>query len=213
LSANKAGRPRRREDQSKDLAELRKKIDEVAGSVPGLLRAVEEVAEDNVALVKAVKHAADEQGNLRATLLGEIDQLRSELTGKMISQALRQACREFAPVVHALQRMLDENDFDNAATTREHVGSVLTTLESGLTRMKIERVPITAGQDPFNPHIHECVGVCRASDSPFPDAVTGTIVRVQEHGYRVQGRLALPAKVWVQKLEAAESQSQKEADA
>ncbi len=169
-------------------------------NIPEIHRVVEEVAEDNVTLLRAVKRSADEQEALRGALLQEFGRLRSEIANELVTHSLRTSCRELSPVLNALEGMLELADFSDTQTTRQHVESLALTLQAALGRLGIRRIAIAVGSDLFDSHSHDCVRVCTISDSPMPDAPARTIVRVQEHGYTVHGTLALPAKVWVQKL-------------
>jgi molecular chaperone GrpE (heat shock protein) len=188
-------------------------IKDLAKTVPAIRQAVEEVAEDNIAVLQAIRRAGEGQESLRSLVVQEIAQLRNAVARELLAQSLRTYCREISPVLNALEGVLEEADFNDAATTRQHVESIAMTLASALSRMGIEPVPVTVGSDLFDSRTHECVRVCTAADSPIPDAVSRTIVRVQEPGYAVLGKLAVPAKVWVQKLETQENPIEKESNA
>jgi molecular chaperone GrpE (heat shock protein) len=181
--------------------DLLRELEAIAKKVPAIHRAVEEVAEDNVALLQAVKRSAESQETTRGMLLQEIGQLRGDIASELVANSLRAFCREFSPVLNALEGMLAEADFSDPQTTRQHVESLAATVQGALLRLGIERLSIAVGTDLFDSHVHDCVRVCTASDSPLPEAPSRTIVRIQEPGYSVHGRLAMPAKVWVQKLE------------
>ncbi len=198
----------KRAKQAGETDGLANEIASLVKTFPSLHHAVEEVAEDNIALVQAIRRVAENQETQRTVLLQEIDRLRAGITTELVAHSLKNACRELSPVLNALEGMLDLGDFSDAAVTRQHVESVAATLKSALGRIGIEPVPIVVGTDLFDSRIHECVSARTASDSPFPEAADRTIVKVVEPGYTVQGRLALPAKVWVQKLEMQESKQQ-----
>jgi molecular chaperone GrpE (heat shock protein) len=176
-----------------------------AKHIEGIQHAVNEVAEDNMALSGAVNRIGAGQESMRTLIVQEIDRVRSDLAGKLVADVSRRSCRELAPVVDALQRMLAEANFEDAETTRRHVASVVMTLEGAMRRMGIERLPIVEGRDLFDSRLHECVGICTEADSPHPDAPTRTIVRVEAAGYLVDGQLSVPAKVWVQKLDVPDT--------
>jgi molecular chaperone GrpE (heat shock protein) len=190
--------------------DLARDISGMAKSLPAIHHAVEEVAEDNMAMLQAIKRASEGQDALRAAVVQEIAQLRSDLTGELISNTLRNVCSELSPVLNAMESMLAEADFADSSAMRLHMESLAMTLDAALRRMGIERIPVTVGSDLFDSQIHDCVKVCTPPDSPLPDAESRVIVWVQEWGYNVGGRLAKPAKVWVQKLETREFQSEKE---
>lgn len=187
------------------LSDLNGSLAETSKRVGEIKRTVDEVAEDNMALLEAVRRAAEGQESFRASVVQEMDMLRAGLAGELVFHSLRNCCRELAPVVSALERMLAGADFSDAESIRQHVGSFAAGMEGVLKRMGMERIAVSVGTDQFDGRIHECVRVCTPADSPLPDAPPKTIVRVDEHGYLVQGRLAMAAKVWVQALEAAEA--------
>lgn len=179
------------------LAEMRSELADVAKSVPKIEHALEEVAEDNVALTRSIKAIGESQDSLRSAVCRELDMLRADVTGELLSQALKNYCRELAPVLGAIQRMVADADLSDAALTRQHLVGLATTLQASLSRMGIEQIPVAAGQDQFDSRLHDCVRICTASDSPVPGARHGDVVFVQEQGYLVRGKVALPAKVWV----------------
>jgi molecular chaperone GrpE (heat shock protein) len=198
VTRTRADRSRERAAQATSIAEVQKTAEGIAASLPQLRQALEEVAEDNMALLRAVRCVGDDQQMLRSDLCRELDRLRSDVEGELLSAGLRQHCRELSPVLGALERMLAYADLSDTATMRAHLQSLLLMLESALRRMGIERQSIEVGQDRFDSLVHECVHACSAADSPIPEAARGVIVFVQEPGYLVQGRVAQPAKVWVQ---------------
>jgi molecular chaperone GrpE (heat shock protein) len=161
-------------------------------------------------MMQAIKRAADGQEAIRTAVLQEIGQLRSDVAGELTAQSLRSSCRDLSSVLAALEDMLERADFSDGATIRQHVESLALTLGSAMSRMGIDRMPIIAGTDLFDSRIHECVRVCGHSDSPFPAAPSRTIVRVQEPGFLVRGRVAMPAKVWVQKTELNKIEPEKD---
>jgi molecular chaperone GrpE (heat shock protein) len=192
--------------ENPSLAALNTSITEAANLIRDVKHTVDEVAEDNIAVVDAVRRAGESQEAFRATLLQEMDKLRTAFAGELTFHALRNCCRELAPVVSALERMLQGADFNDPENTRQHVASFAESMEGVLRRMGIERIAVRPGIDLFDGRIHECVRACTAAESPLPEAPPKTIVRVDEHGYMVQGRLAIPARVWVQSLETSDAE-------
>jgi len=151
--------------------------------------------------LRNLARALEGQDALRTTVVQELSHLRSETTKQFRYEILRGHCRELAPVLHAMERMRDEGDYSDPLTVQQHIESLIVTLEAVLARAGIERLPIAVGTDLFNSFLHECVRVCFPGDSPYPKAPARTIVHVQEHGYRIGDRLAVPAKVWVQRVD------------
>jgi len=135
-------RSEERAAQVASIAEIQKSLADVGKSVPQLHHALEEVVEDNMALSRAVKGVSDSQESLRTDVCREIDRLRTDVAGELLSQALKQYCRELSPALNAVERMLADADLADAAMTRQHLESLAMTLQSALLRMGIE----TAGR-------------------------------------------------------------------
>jgi len=195
-----------RHDKDSDLlSALNGSLAETSKRVGEIKRTVDEVAEDNMALLEAVRRSNEGQDAFRASLLQDMDKLRTAFAGELVFHSLRNCCRELAPVVSALERMMDGADFSDAESVKQHVASFAASMEGVLKRMGIERIAVNVGTDLFDARVHECVRVCTPADSPHPEAPAKTIVRIDEHGYLVQGRLAMPARVWVQALDTPDS--------
>jgi molecular chaperone GrpE (heat shock protein) len=162
-----------------------------------------------MSLLEAVRRLSAGQDALRTATVQEMDRMRSALAGEIRFHVLRNCCRELAPVAAALEAMAESADFSDAESMRMHVTAFAAGIEGVLRRIGIEREAIRVGIDLFNQEQHECVRVCLPGESPFPDAVAGTIVRVEEHGYNVEGKLAKAARVWVQTEEQKESEGER----
>lgn len=213
MSKSRAWRAQERANQAAQLAEIQKGLADVVKGVPGIHHALEEVVEDNMALTRSVKSVGDNQELLRAAVCRELDLLRTEVAGELLSHALKTYCRELTPVLSAVERMLTDADLGDEQTTRQHLESLATTFRAALVRMGIERLSVAAGQDHFDSRLHDCVRSCIPPDSPVPDAPHGVVVYVQEHGYAVRGKVAQAAKVWVQQRhEPKIAQPEKETD-
>ncbi len=159
---------------------------------------VEELTEDNVHILDAITRLHKEQGLTRSTFLQEIGKLRDAISDELALLTLRNICMELTPLLNVLERMLQSADLQDADKTRDHLFSFSQAFERALQRTGIDRLPVVAGKDLFNPHFHDCVKVCKPEESPFPEAPPKTIVFIEENGYTLRGRLALPARVWVQ---------------
>jgi molecular chaperone GrpE (heat shock protein) len=195
--------------QADESAALRRELAEIGKSILAFYNTAEELAEDYIALRQTVKKIADAQESVRLVMLQEICELRSQVSGELTAHFLRNCCRELAPVLNALQSMLAESDFSDPQTIRQHVESLAITLGAAFGRMGLERIPITVGTDLFDSQMHDCVRICTPLDSPFPEAPSRTIVRIQEPGYTIQNRPAIPARVWVQKVEPREIEAER----
>jgi molecular chaperone GrpE (heat shock protein) len=210
VTRTRLDRSQERAAQAASIAEIQKSLADVGKSVPQIHHALEEVAEDNMALSRAIKGVSDHQESLRTDVCREIDRLRTDVAGELLSQALRHYCRELSPALSAVERMLADADLADAAVTRQHLESLAMTLQSALLRMGIERLDVAVGRDPFDSRVHDCVRTCTAEDSPIPDAARGVVVLVQEHGYVVHGKIAQPAKVWVQQAPHESGQAERD---
>lgn len=198
MTAN-PGKKRKREQKRSRLEEVGQQLAEALQQVAAMRQMMAEVVEDNMALLEAAKRNTEGQMAVRATVVREVDRLREDVSGELRFQIMRNVCKEIIPVLHAIRRMAATADFTAADVTRQHVESIALTLDGTLGRIGIDRHEVKEGVDVFNPHLHECVKVCGAGESPLPDAPPRTIVRVEEPGYSVHGKLAFPARVWVQK--------------
>lgn len=199
MNAQAKARAARQAKEVALLAGLNTAVAEAAKQIGAVHRTVNELAEDNMALLQSLKRSVDGQDTLRTAVVQVVDQTRQQLSGELQFQWLRNCCRELAPVLQAMERMLGADGFADPASTKQHVSSLAITLDGVFRRLGIERMPVREGQDAFDSNLHECIKVCTPADSPIPGAASRTVVFVQEPGYLVQGRLAVPAKVWVQK--------------
>lgn len=159
---------------------------------------LEEIAEDNTVMVGSLNRVLEVQESLRVDLLREMETLREEFLGSLSYRALKDLCGELIPPLAAMEAMLDRGDFNDAAAMRGHVGSLIITLQSVLSRMGAEKISVAPGEAVFDPNYHRCVRLLTPSKSPFPSAPPRTVVRVVEDGYTLGGKILSPAHVEVQ---------------
>jgi len=159
---------------------------------------LDEIAEDNTAVVGAINRLLDRQEGLRADLIREVSALREDYSGSLVYRALKDMCGELIAPLAAMESMLQKADFTDDATIRGHVESLAITLRNVLSRMGAEKIPISPGEELFDPNRHRCVQLLTPESSPFPSALPRTIVRIVEDGYTLAGRILTPAKVEVQ---------------
>ncbi|MCI0487094.1 MAG: nucleotide exchange factor GrpE [Blastocatellia bacterium] len=159
---------------------------------------LDEIAEDNTAVVGAINRLLDQQEGLRADLIREVSALREDYSGSLVYRAMKDCCGELIPPLAAMESILQKADFADAATIRGHVESLALTLRNVLSRMGAEKIPISPGEEMFDPNRHKCVQLLAPASSPFPSALPRTVVRVVEDGYTLAGRVLMPAKVEVQ---------------
>jgi molecular chaperone GrpE (heat shock protein) len=159
---------------------------------------LEEIAEDNTVMVGSLNRVLEAQESLRVDLLRETETLREEFLGSLSYRALKDLCGELIPPLAAMETMLDRGNFTDAAAMRGHVGSLIITLQSVLSRMGAEKILVAPGEAIFDPNYHRCVRLLTPSESPFPSAPPRTVVRVLEDGYMLGGKILSPAHVEVQ---------------
>jgi molecular chaperone GrpE (heat shock protein) len=127
-----------------------------------------------------------------------METLREEFLGSLSYRALKDLCGELIPPLAAMEGILEQGDFTDAAAMRGHVASLIITLQSVLTRMGAEKISVAPGEAVFDPKYHRCVRLLAPSSSPFPSAPPRTVVRVVEDGYTLGGKILSPAHVEVQ---------------
>ncbi len=196
-------KPRKREGHGRGkphlLSEIGQRLTAALQQLADTRAIVAEVAEDNMALLESAKRCADAQEGIRTAVVREADRLREQIFGELQFEILRNACKEFIPILHATKRILADADFANAEEMQRHIESLALALDGVLMRLGIERLEVREGIDLFNVNCHECIKTCGDEDSPLPHAPHRAIVRVEEPGYAIKGRLVMPARVWVQK--------------
>jgi molecular chaperone GrpE (heat shock protein) len=140
----------------------------------------------------------DRQGALRALRNLEATEARLERNAKREAEEARgKLVQELLPVLDNLDRTIraaHANRSDPAML--EGVRLVRHQLEGVLRSYGVER--IDAIDQPFDPGLHEAVGVTAVSDPRRH----GQVIHQAEPGYRFAGRLLRPAKVSVGKLTA-----------
>lgn len=163
---------------------------------------LDEVAEDNTAIVAELRRLGTRLDNGRRRADDDVERavagLRSDLTGLLAYQALKDLCTEIIGPLSAMEAMLEQADGIDAESASVHVRSLAVTLRGILTRMGAEKVPVVVGSDLYDPARHRCVAVVDPARSPFPDAPPRTIVRIVEDGYVLHQRPLRPVQVEIQ---------------
>jgi len=163
-----------------------------------ITRLLNEIAEDNTGLVGSLNQMLTTQEILRSDLMREIGLLRDDFASALIYRVLKDLCNELIMPLAAMEGMLQQADFSDPKAIRSHVESLVITLQSVLSRMGAEKIPIAIGEERFDPSRHRCVGVLAPETSPFPSAPPRAIVRIVEDGYTLAGRTLSPATVELQ---------------
>ena len=83
--------------QAATIVDIQKAVADVGKSLPQVQHALEEVVEDNMAITRELKKVNDGQDSLRADMVRELDRFRADVAGELLTQALKQHCRELAP--------------------------------------------------------------------------------------------------------------------
>jgi|CXWL01.1.fsa_nt_gi molecular chaperone GrpE (heat shock protein) len=163
-----------------------------------LSKLIEEVVEDNVTLVETLARLRDGQEQMRVDFLREINLLREEFKGAVSFRVLRELCREMAPTIAATEALLAQESLDDPDVLKSHVSSISLTLTSILQRLGADKIPVNLGEEQFDPSRHLCVRLIKPEESPFPNAMPRSIVRIVEDGYMVEDKIIAPVKVDVQ---------------
>ncbi len=98
---------------------------------------------------------------------------------------------EILPLVDNLERAFENSRVDTGNIGLRHgVALILKSLMDMLDKHAV--LPFIAQEHPFDPALHEAIGV--VSDSHMPP---GTVVRVEQTGYTLKEKLLRPARVIV----------------
>ncbi|WP_439427390.1 nucleotide exchange factor GrpE [Micromonospora sp. LA-10] len=177
--------------------------DQVGQRLDAIGQQLEELLDDNTAFLAEMRHLDRTSRDAAAAVGRVVDALRQDLETAIAHQALRDLCTELIGPLDAMEAMLAEADFGDPQRIAGHIRGLTATLRGVLTRMGVEVVAITIGEDAFDPERHRCVGVVDPRDSPFPFARPHTVVRVVEHGYQLRERPLRPAQVEIQADQSA----------
>lgn len=169
-----------------------------ADELKDITRLLEEIAEDNMNAIETLSRVREGQDSLHSDLSREIGRLRDEWTNVLQGQALSALCAELLTPLAALESLLQHLDRPETQTVLGHVGSIAFTLRNILRRQGVEKIPVVLGREAFNPALHSCVRLLMPEESPFPGALSRTIVRIVEDGYTLGARVLIPVKVEVQ---------------
>ena len=168
------------------------------GQLDNVTQLLEEIVEDNTTLVESTSRILQGQDSLRTDVMRGLEQARRDFSGNLTFYAVKEVCQELLPPLTAIEAMLQQADFSDAETIKNHVNSLAITLQTVLKRLGLEKIPIAPGEQSFDPHFHLCTHRVAAEESPFPTAAPHTIIRVVENGYTINGRIISPVKVEVQ---------------
>jgi molecular chaperone GrpE len=127
-------------------------------------------------------------------LAAEIDNNKKRLArnyANQYEQDKEALLRDFLPVVDNLERVLAHATGGAAeAAMRQGIELTYKAFREVLAQRGVR--PIEAQGKPFDPNLHEAVATI-----PQPGVSAGTILRVEETGYTLAGKLLRPARVLV----------------
>lgn len=164
-------------------------VDPGTAGTSGIDRAVAEAFETELA---EARRKADENWDRYLRAEADLENVRrrsSRLRDEAVERQRRDLLSRFLDVADNLERALSFADSDPAALA-EGVDATHRELSKILASEGVE--PIAAMDAPFDPDLHEAVGVV-----PVPDATEDRVVSVDRTGYTVGGELLRPARVIV----------------
>jgi molecular chaperone GrpE len=160
-----------------------------AGDAGAIDPAVVEVFEAELA---EARRLADENWDRYLRAEADLENVRrrnARLREEALARQRREVLSRFLDVADNLERALAFADSDPGALA-EGVDGTYRELSKALAREGVE--PIAALDTPFDPQLHEAVGVV-----PLPDATEDRVVSVDRTGYTLGGELLRPARVIV----------------
>ena len=149
----------------------------------------EEIQEEVVQPEEAV--IADEWREKYLRTLAELDNFRKRVErdqAQMRKYASEPLMRSLLPILDVLELAASADGDDEAI--REGVCLAVNDALRIMGEMGLE--PIEAIDQPFDPRIHEAVGVF-----PDPDREPGIVIREERRGYRIHDRVLRPSRVHI----------------
>ena len=126
--------------------------------------------------------AAAETENVRKRAARDVEHARK--------YALESFGRELLAVKDSLEMGLDAAGSADAASLRDGSEATLKLLTGTLERFGVQEVDPEG--EPFDPEVHEAISM-----QPSADAEPGSVLKVIQKGYSLNGRLLRPARVIV----------------
>jgi molecular chaperone GrpE len=165
---------------------------EAEGQVEGTDEATQEGEEPAGPTPEELKAKADENWDRYVRAVAELDNVRKRATRDVENAhkfALERFSKELLAVKDSLEMGLAHEDAD-ADSLRQGSEATLKVLAGTLERFGV--VEINPVGEPFDPEFHEAMTV-----QPAPDAEPGSVLKVVQKGYTLNGRLLRPAMVIV----------------
>ena len=149
----------------------------------------EEIQEEAVQPEAAA--VADEWREKYLRTLAELDNFRKRVErdhAQMRKYAAEPLMRALLPILDVLELAASSDGGDDAI--REGVCLAVSDAMRIMGEMGLE--PIEAIDQPFDPRLHEAVGVF-----PDPDREPGIVIREERRGYRIHDRVLRPSRVHI----------------
>ena len=150
-------------------------------------------AESGDAPLAGAQAKADENWNLYLRAAAELENVRKR-AARDVEHAHRFALenfgRELLAVVDSLEMGLAAADNEDAEVLREGSEATCKQLKTTLERFGISEVDPEG--EPFDPEMHEAMSMM-----PAPNIEPGSVAKVVQKGYALNGRLLRPARVIV----------------
>jgi molecular chaperone GrpE len=168
---------------------------------------VAEVVEEGPSELEKLQQEANDLRDEMLRMRADTDNLRKRLQREKqdsIQFANERLIRELIPIFENLERALAATD-NNVDSLKE---GVQMTSNQVLALFKKEHVePIQAMGEPFDPSVHEVL-----SQIESPDHDENTVIEEYSKGYRMNGRVLLPARVVTSKKPQSKEPEDQDSD-
>jgi molecular chaperone GrpE (heat shock protein) len=174
---------------------LSTQLQELRGTINELTDLTKEIASDNVSLYNSINNIKNNEDITRNDILRGMNRLHEDFGNAISYRVLKDLCCELAPTLTAIENLINIPEIDDPQMMKNHLKSILITIQSILSRYGADRIEISLGRDLFDPSKHKCERIISSVDSPYPDACSKTVVSIIEHGYCAGNKTIMPSKV------------------
>ena len=157
-----------------------------------MLEATEEAAEDDDPAA-SVERERDEYLALAQRTQADFENYRKRMTRDAtaaVDRGVEKLARELMPALDHLELALQAAESHDAGDWTTGIRGIQDELLGALGRVGIQ--PFSPQGEPFDPNEHEAM-----VQQPSDDAEPGTVLRVYQQGYRLNGQILRPARVVV----------------
>ncbi|MCW8906988.1 MAG: nucleotide exchange factor GrpE [Sedimenticola sp.] len=176
---------------------------EAAGTESG---ADQPTPEELTLLLEDARSKADEHWDQLVRIQAQMDNLRKRHEREVENAhkyALERFVNELLPVRDSMEMGLVAANEESSSVEQLREGTELTLKLFSDVMEKFNVVQIDPEGEPFNPELHQAMGMQPRSDVP-----PNTVVVVVQKGYTLNGRLVRPAMVMVSQAEAGQVDEQ-----